>query len=152
MEIWLAHVPWNARRPHHGDRSGTRDHKRLSKVLSKILRHDGPSSGVPFDEDGYARVHEVRAKIRWPVSWDDVNECVKWSIKRGQPRFEVKFDEVIEKWVIRATSKWSTSFGSACGSPLRTPVAWRLSAKALCRSSRRGLALTRRQVSGDTVA
>ena len=152
MEGPLAAVPRSSRRPHKRARSDSRDHERLSKVLSKILRHEGPSSGVRFDEDGYASVDEVRAKIRWPVSWDDVNECVKRSIKRGQPRFELKFDEVIEKWVIRATSKWSTRFGSPCGSPLRTPVAWRLSAKALCRSSRRELALTRRQVSGDTVA
>ena len=121
MEIPLAFVPRRSRRTHHRARAESWEHKRLSKALSKILRHEGPSSGVRFYEDGYASVDEVCSKLRWPASWDDVNECVQGSIKRGQPRFELKYDEVIQTWVIRATSKWSTSFGSPCGSPPRTP-------------------------------
>ena len=105
MEIPLAFVPRRSRRTHHRARAESWEHKRLSKALSKILRHEGPSSGVRFYEDGYASVDEVCSKLRWPASWDDVNECVQGSIKRGQPRFELKYDEVIQTWVIRATSK-----------------------------------------------
>jgi putative RNA 2'-phosphotransferase len=55
---------------------------KISKRLSYILRHAPDSVGLTLDENGWARVHDLRTKFGSPLSIEDLNEVVETNEKK----------------------------------------------------------------------
>lgn len=63
----------------------THDHRRLSKSMAYLLRHQGPSNGVPIDQGGFAAMDDLARALNV-----DSSELLAVAEHPGEPRYEVR--------------------------------------------------------------
>lgn len=61
------------------------DHRRLSKSMAYLLRHNGPNNGVPIDKTGFASMDDLAASLNV-----DASHLLAVAEHPGEPRFEVQ--------------------------------------------------------------
>lgn len=61
------------------------DHRKLSKAMAYLLRHNGPSNGVPIDKTGFASMDDVAFSLGV-----DASHLLAVAEHLGEPRFEVQ--------------------------------------------------------------
>lgn len=61
------------------------DHRRLSKSMAYMLRHHGPTSGVPVDPSGFADMDDLATALRV-----DSSQLLAVAEHPGEPRFEIR--------------------------------------------------------------
>ncbi len=61
------------------------DHRRLSKGMAYLLRHHGPTNGVPISEIGFASMKDLAAALNV-----DSSQLLAVAEHPGEPRFEVR--------------------------------------------------------------
>eukprot|EP00768_Dysnectes_brevis_P001733 gnl/Dysnectes_brevis/1482_a1676_1733.p1 GENE.gnl/Dysnectes_brevis/1482_a1676_1733~~gnl/Dysnectes_brevis/1482_a1676_1733.p1 ORF type:complete len:203 (-),score=61.78 gnl/Dysnectes_brevis/1482_a1676_1733:168-776(-) len=55
---------------------------KLSKWMSYVLRHKGPSMGIPFTKDGYCTVANLVSHSAFPISMEDIQGVVSTDKKQ----------------------------------------------------------------------
>lgn len=65
------------------------DHRRLSKAMAYLLRHHGPTKGVPIDSAGYASMDELALALDV-----DSSQLLAVAEHPGEPRFEVREGQI----------------------------------------------------------
>lgn len=61
------------------------DHRRLSKAMAFLLRHQGPNKGVPIDKAGFASMDDLALALNV-----DSSHLLAVAEHPGEPRFEVR--------------------------------------------------------------
>ncbi|WP_261534528.1 RNA 2'-phosphotransferase [Burkholderia multivorans] len=61
------------------------DHRRLSKAMAFLLRHQGPNKGVPIDKAGFASMDDLACALNV-----DSSHLLAVAEHPGEPRFEVR--------------------------------------------------------------
>jgi 2'-phosphotransferase len=75
-----------------GDKDLRRRQTRISKSMSRILRHKAVELGVPISEDGYVAIRALLAHLPPRTSAKDVHEAVRYDAAMSKGRFRVSDD------------------------------------------------------------
>ncbi|WP_164137737.1 RNA 2'-phosphotransferase [Stenotrophomonas maltophilia] len=65
------------------------DHRRLSKAMAYMLRHDGPSNGVPVDGAGFAYMTDLALRLAV-----EKKHLLAVAEHPSEPRFEIRDDRI----------------------------------------------------------
>lgn len=65
------------------------DHRRLSKGMAYLLRHQGPNHGVQIDSAGFASMDALARALK-----ADSSQLLAVAMHPGEPRFEIRDDQI----------------------------------------------------------